>query len=101
MADPGYRWSDGHPQRRAAWVAHLRDVGPVRCGCVGQCLEHECQCSVLIVAGEPFHLGHNAGGIRAGDNGQTSTPWCPRCNLVDAANATNGKHGQAVTSYEW
>ena len=101
MADAGYRWADGHPQRRAAWVAHLHDVGPVRCGCVGQCLEHESQCPVIIKAGDAFHLGHNEGGVRLGDTGASSTPWCPRCNLVDAANTTNGKHAPVIAAYEW
>lgn len=100
MADPGYRWSDGHPQRRAAWADHLRTVGPVRCGCTGQCLTHTGeQCPVLITDGDDWHLGHGLSLAEGGD-GADSTPWCPLCNLRGAAAITNGKTTEP-TRYDW
>lgn len=105
MAKVGYRYADGHPQRRAAWVAYLREVGPVTCGCPGDlpdgCGEHEGPCTEVIRAGDPFHLGHNQGGVSAGDTGQDSSPWSERCNLVDAANKTNGKTEIRTVRYRW
>ena len=101
MADPGYRWSDGHPQRRAAWVQTIRELGSVQCGCIGQCGEHEGRCRVVIHDGDEWHLMHINGGVRNGDGGSGSVPGCPRCNLVDAANVTNGRTSAAVVHYDW
>ena len=101
MAGPGYRWSDGHPQRRAEWKRHLREIGPVRCACTGQCGEHEGRCQIIIRDGDAWHLMHINGGVRNGDDGTTSAPGCPRCNLVDAANITNGKTPPETTRCAW
>ena len=101
MADPGYRWSDGHPQRRKAWADHLATVGPVQCGCDGRCLEHEGRCRIIIHDGDTWHLGHNEQGVRGGDTGKNSSPWCTRCNLVDSANVTNGKSEVQAIHYQW
>ena len=88
MADPGYTWADGHPQRRAAWANHLREHGPVQCGCVGECHEHHGQCTVVIHDGDDWHLGHGIA-IKHGGTGEDSKPWCPACNLKAAAWMTN------------
>lgn len=88
MADPGYRWRDGHPQRRAAWLRHLATRGPVQCGCPGDCHHHTGQCTVVIHEGDAFHLGHGIALVHGGD-GTDSTPWCIPCNLRAAAWLTN------------
>lgn len=88
MADPGYTWADGHPQRRAAWVKHLKNVGPIQCGCTGDCHTHTGQCQVVIRDGDQFHLGHGLA-LKHGGTGEDSTPWCPGCNLKAAAWMTN------------
>lgn len=92
MADPGYRWSDGHPQRRAAFVARMARGETFQCGCDGAatyCLGHHGPtCPVILADGGTFHLGHRVALKHDGD-GADSTPWCPGCNLRGAAWLTN------------
>lgn len=98
VADPGYRWRDGHPQRRAAWAKRLRDEGPVQCGCVGQCHHHTGPCEAWLHDGDTWVLGHNGAGVTAGDDGHDSSPWCVPCNGRDAAHKTNNP---ANASRDW
>lgn len=98
MADPGYTWRDGHPQRRAAWAAILAHH-PIVCGAPG--------CGRLVHAdpaanwdGKPWHLGH-ATALAYGGDGTDSTPWHATCNLRDAAHITNSRHAPPVTRREW
>ena len=88
MADPGYRWSDGHPQRRAAWERRLRTIGPVACGCQGECLTHVGQCTEIITADDDWHLGHGVAVAHGGD-GSDSVPWSSLCNHRAAPAKTN------------
>lgn len=92
MADPGYTWADGHPQRRAAWAKQLRDQGPVTCGCTGDCHEHSGRCPTVIHDGDDWHLGHGTA-LKHGGDGRDSTPWCKQCNLRAAAWMTNHPTG--------
>lgn len=86
MADAGYRWRDGHPQRKKAWAARLA-AGPVVCGSP--------DCDRLVYAdaalnydGRTWHLGHGRA-LKHGGDGSDSTPWHATCNLRDAAALTN------------
>lgn len=109
MADPGYTWRDGHPQRKQAWRVRLQS-GPVICGYQG-CLTCGTQpCGQWVYAqpehnwdGNTWHLGHTRA-LKHGGNGADSAPWHQTCNLRDAACLTN--HGskdapEIVASRDW
>ena len=99
MPDPGYRWSDGHPQRKAAWRRYLQSQGPVPCGC--GCGEPVHDDTALNADGKPWHLGHGVA-LRDGGDGADSTPWLATCNLREAAAMTNGRPpADKVTRRSW
>lgn len=86
MANPGYNWSDGHPQRRAAYVKQLQQDGYLTCW---RCAEAGiADGSQLILTAEDMHVGHD-------DHDRTVTrgPEHRLCNLRAAADKTNGKLG--------
>lgn len=95
MADPGYRWRDGHPQRKAAWRVVLAS-GPVLCG--GGCGQMVHADAALNWDGKAWHLGH-ATALKHGGDGHDSTPWHATCNLRDAAHLTN--HPTPPASRDW
>ncbi len=82
MADPGYRWRDGHPQRRREWAATLA-ASPVTCGAP--------TCGRLVYAdpalnwdGRTWHLGHGVAVSNGGD-GSDARPWHATCNMRQGA----------------
>lgn len=103
MADPGYTWRDGHPQRKHAWRVRLAS-GPVPCsypGCA-QCGYPPCDLPVHGDAasnwdGKTWHLGHRLA-LKHGGDGADSTPWHQTCNLRESACMTN--HG-VTASRDW
>lgn len=86
MADPGYRWRDGHPQRRAALVAQLKRDGVLTCW----------RCGGPIYEAADMHVGHD-------DHDRSITRGAEHrlCNLRAAADKTNGKLGPRITRREW
>ena len=93
MADPGYRWKDGHPQRRAALVAQLARDGYLVCWrCESKGVTDGSQ---YIYAAEDMHVGHDDH-----DRSITRGPEHKGCNLRAAAAKTNGTLG-VVHSRNW
>ena len=87
MADPGYTWRDGHPQRRAAYLAQLKRDGYLVCW----------RCGGRITDPAEMHVGHDDY-----DRSITRGPEDRLCNLRAAADKTNGKRNEPkVTRRDW
>ena len=86
MADAGYRWADGHPQRRAALVAQLARDGYLTCW----------RCRERIYSADDMHVGHDDF-----DRSVTRGPEHKRCNLSAAGRKTAGKLNPLKASRNW
>ena len=87
VADPGYTWRDGHPQRRAAYLAQLKRDGYLVCW----------RCGGRITDPAEMHVGHDDH-----DRSITRGPEDRLCNLRAAADKTNGKRNEPkVTRRDW
>jgi len=86
MADAGYTWADGHPQRRAALAKQMARDGYLTCW----------RCGERIPGGNEWHLGHDDF-----DRSITRGPEHALCNLSAAGKSAHGLLNPAKATRNW